>query len=392
MKDDNKDKKAEDILTDELLAEALIKGTLDRKLFREEELRFAEAISQATGSGKQNLESGQKNQLGNRISQSISNAKRKRTLIWMSSAAAVLILTGLTFIFQLDSRSDIRNYASGISLKADSEYTRLLLSGKKEIHIESQESQIKYSENGKEVKIDDRRKVEQQAERTNNQFNTVIVPYGKRTRITLSDNSTIHLNSGSKLIYPAKFDGDKREVYLEGEAVFEVKHDVTHPFCVITRDLEVKVLGTVFDLSAYNDDKTVNTVLESGSVELRYKGNSWLGFSKEIMVPGMLAVFDPAGKTISQTKVKTRNYMSWKDGFLVLENTTLETIVKQLSRYYNVSISFESPELAAETFSGDLDLQNSPVQVLDLIAETMDIEIMQVDHQIKIKKRLTAPL
>jgi hypothetical protein len=387
MMNSDKNKNAEDILSDESLVDQLVKGTLTDEEISAEEIGMAQDISRAAKPVHTSLSAEERDFLGDRINQRIRNEKKKRTLVWMGSAAVVLVLIGLTFIFQLADQSEIRNYALGISVKPDSEFTRLLLSGEKEIRIDSPQSRIEYSENGQEVKIDAQPKVEQQSTSNDHSFNTVIVPYGKRSQITLSDNSKVYLNSGSKLIYPAKFDPDKREVYLEGEAIFEVAHDISHPFYVITRSLEVKVLGTIFNLSAYNDDKTVNTVLENGLVELRYGSNSWLGFSKAKMVPGTLAMFDPAAKSIDQTKVNTENYTSWKDGYLVLEKNTLESIAKKLSRYYNVSIGFDNPELALETFSGDLDLRNSAIQVLELIAQTMDIEINQVDREIRIKNK-----
>lgn len=387
MKNSDKKNGAEDILSDDGLVENLLSGNIRSDQFPDEELSLAHGISRATGSQAFGLSTEQKDLLASRISQSINTSKKKRTLAWIGSAAAILVLIGLTFVFQLATQSDIRKYASGISVSSDSQFTRLLISGGKEIQIETQESRIEYSKNGEEVIVDAQPKVDQNGLQDASSFHTVIVPYGKRTRITLSDNSTIWLNSGSRLVYPATFDSDKREVYLEGEAMFEVDHDVKRPFYVLTRDIEVKVLGTVFNLCAYSDENTTNTVLESGSVELRYNGKSLLGLTKEKMIPGMLAAFSPENKTIEQTKVNTKDYTSWKDGYLVLEKNTLESIAKKLSRYYNVSIVFDSQELANETFSGDLDLRNSATQVLELIAEMTDIEITQVDHQIKIRKK-----
>jgi ferric-dicitrate binding protein FerR (iron transport regulator) len=289
----------------------------------------------------------------------------------------------------LQNQSDISDFASGISARSDSEFTQLMLSGKEIIQIDAQESKIAYSSNGKEVKIDAQDIINQSVEADVTSYNTVVVPYGKRTQITLSDNSTIWLNSGSKLVYPVRFADNKREVYLDGEAIFEVAPDKNHPFHVITHDMEVKVLGTVFDLCAYPDDSTVNTVLERGSVELIYKRGSLFGAKKEKMTPGMLAVYDLADETLVQKNVNTKDYTSWKDGYLVMEKKSLGSIAKKLSRYYNVSIEIESTELAEETFSGYLDLRNSASQVLSLISEMMDIELEQSDHLIKIRKKQT---
>ncbi len=387
--DNNQTKRAEDILSDDSLSESLITGEIQQNEFQEEELFLADRIHQTVSANRILFGADQKNLLDQRIIDSINSSKRNKNFAWVGSAASLLVLIGLTIFFQLNSRSGISDFASTIQVKSDSDYTQLMLSGKQVIQIDAQESKIAYSGNGKVIKIDAQEKVEQPVEADVISYNTVVVPYGKRTQITLSDSSTIWLNSGSKLVYPVHFADNKREVFLDGEAVFIVTPDKSHPFHVVTRDMEIKVLGTVFDLCAYSDDSTVNTVLERGSVELIYKQGSLFGPTKEKMVPGMLAAFDLADKTLIQKKVNTKDYTSWKDGYLVMEKNSLGSIAKKLSRYYNVSIEIESPELAGETFSGYLDLRNSATQVLSLISEMMDIELEQSDHLIKIRKKQT---
>lgn len=390
MKDDgNQKKRAEDILSDDSLSESLINGEIQKAGFQEEELFLADRIHRAVSASRIVFGEDQKNLLDRRIIDSINRSKRNKTFAWIGSAAALLVMVGLTIFFQLNSRSDIMDYAANITVNSGSENTQLMLSGKKVVQIDAQESKIAYSSNGKEVKIDKQEKIEQAVEADNTSFNTVVVPYGKRTQITLSDSSTIWLNSGSKLVYPVHFANNKREVFLDGEAIFEVSPDKNHPFHVVTTNMEIKVLGTVFDLCAYSDESTVNTVLEHGSVELIYKRGSLFGPTKEKMVPGMLAVYDLEDKTLVQKNVVTKNYTSWKDGYLVMEKNSLGSIAKKLSRYYNVPIEIESPELADETFSGYLDLRNSAAQVLSLISEMMDIELEQTDHLIKVRKKQT---
>ena len=105
------------------------------------------------------------------------------------------------------------------------------------------------------------------------------------------------------------------------------------------------------------------------------------------MVPGMLAVYNPENNVLVQSKVSTKNYTSWKDGYVILEKCPLSDIIKRLSRYYNISIKLEDKELANETFSGHLDLRNSAVQVLDVIAEMENIQIIRTDNEIKIRKK-----
>lgn len=388
MKEVDKQKsRAEDILSDDSLSESLINGEIEKSEFLKEELAMAIDIQQALSIGKLEMDQDQKNKLDQRIVDHINRVKRRKVFAWLGSAAALLVMFGLSFFFQLQNHSEIRDFASGISAKSSSEYTQLLIPGQKVIQIESQKSKIAYSSNGKEIKIDAQEEVEQSVELNDSSYNTVIVPYGKRTQVTLSDKSTIWLNSGSKLVYPVRFSNDQREVYLDGEAIFEVTPDKQSPFYVVTRDMEVKVLGTVFNLCAYHDDSTVNTILEHGSVEIIYNRHSILGSSREQMVPGMLAVYNPTEKSIIQTKVNAKDYTSWKDGYVILKKNTLGSIVKKLSRYYNVPIEFEDQDLTFETFSGQLDLRNSAVQVLELISEMIDIEMVQTNHSILVKRK-----
>lgn len=380
--------RAEDILTDDSLTGKLIEKKWRDEELQKEELELSRDILRVANAGRVNLNPDQKDLLDARIIQSIQGLKRKKRIAWFGSAAVVLALVGLTVFIQLQNESDIRNFALSNPTNTDSELTRLLLSENEEITIDTKESRIEYSATGNQIKIDVQRNVDQSTTVEENSYNTVIVPYGKRSQITLSDNSKVWLNSGSKLVYPVIFMAEKREVFLEGEAIFEVSHNENHPFFVLTRNLDVKVLGTVFNISAYSDDNTASAVLESGSVELIYTGNTLFGKRKEMMVPGMLAVYNPSEKSIIQTTVNTKYFTSWKDGYVVLEKSPLGSIVKKLSRYYNITIEFDNPELASETFSGYLDLRNSAVQVLELISEIIDIEVFQGDDKIKISKKL----
>jgi len=306
MKNNFLDRKAEDILTNDFLIEKLTKEELSENKYNNNELHIAKKIHRTFSEKRNTLEQTPKDLLGIRISQTILKYKRKKLIIRFSSAAVFFILIGVGTLFQMNKEPGIRTYAMDNQFGPVTENTRLILSGEKEIQINSTESKIEYNVNGNNIEIDTNHKIKQDAEGDEVVLNTVIVPYGKRTLITLSDNSKIWINSGSKLIYPAKFASDKREVYLDGEAIFEVSHNKNHPFYVVTRDMEVKVLGTVFNLSAYLDDNTTNTTLESGSVELKYKNNSYLSQSKVTMVPGMLAVYDPSQKKVKQIKVNLK--------------------------------------------------------------------------------------
>lgn len=380
--------KAEDILADSMMSDNLITGELQANPESENEFRLAKEIQQSIKSSKNELIAEQKLLLNQRVLVSIKIAKRRKAIIRISSAAVFLVIVGIVALFNINNESDILRYAKTESRPIDSENTKLVLSGQDEIEIVSKESKIEYSANGTIINIDEQTASGGPTSKDGNEFNTLIVPYGKRSRLTLPDNTVVWLNSGSKLIYPVKFGSEKREVYLEGEAMFNVNHDENHPFFVLTNNLDIKVLGTTFNISAYSDDTTVNTVLESGSVEIRYKSALFAIQNKEQMVPGMMAVYNTNEKSIVQTIVNTKDFTSWKDGYVILEKSTLGSIIKRLSRYYNVKIEFDNPELQTETFSGYLDLRDSAKKVLELISEMVDIEIIQDDNTIRIKKGL----
>ena len=346
---------------------------------------LADDITDVMNKQKETLAYQEKELLGERITWSILNFKRRNLIVRISAAAVLLVVIGISVVIETRTDSEISVYARNMQQVVGVSDTRLILSGKKEVLIKSNDSKIAYAGNGNEIKVDSG-VVRQDVEDGEMVYNTVIVPYGKRTQITLSDNSSVWLNSGSKLIYPAHFASNKREVYLDGEAIFEVSHNKQKPFHVVTHDVEVKVLGTVFGLSAYNDDKTTSTVLESGSVEMKELGQSIFNTSKATMVPGMMAVYSKEASEITQAKVDVKQYTSWRDGYISCEKQSLGDILKKISRYYNISIQVSDKSLENETFTGNLDLRNSATQVLAIIAEFINIKIENTNNQILITR------
>ncbi len=319
-----------------------------------------------------------KNFLKYRINTSINEyqdnvRKKRRRYIWMGAIAAAIVIAFLLNPYVIfDDNSDIKKYvkASDFDIEAEGGDIQLVLNNEEQVRISKEVSDIKYSSSGGEVNINNSKKVKQSSE---NDFNTIIVPYGKRTKLTLSDGTKVWLNSGSKLTYPVAFSNKKREVYLVGEGIFDVKHNTKKPFYVVTNEYDVKVLGTVFNVSSYTDDKYSSTALERGSVEIHYNGGSVFGKSRMKIAPGTLAVYDMKTKSMSSRKVDVRKYMSWRDGKFILKKQKLEGILKKLSRYYNIKIEITNSDLKQETFSGHLDLKDSIQEVLNNIKQTSDL-------------------
>ena len=192
----------------------------------------------------------------------------------------------------------------------------------------------------------------------------VIIPYGKRSEIILADGTKIWLNAGSTLSYPVRFTGNSREVYLSGEAFFEVSSDRSKPFYVITGDLRIKVTGTRFNVTSYNDDIVTQAVLVEGRIEAAK--NRLFGRSVELS-PGERIVYDRKENKMKKDKVDTELYTSWVNGYLILENEPVEEIFKKLERYYDKKIVVEG--LSGQyRFTGKLNLAEDLEKVLKNVA------------------------
>lgn len=214
-------------------------------------------------------------------------------------------------------------------------------------------------------------------------MNQVIIPYGKRSQITLADGTQIWLNSGSQLIYPATFEKGSREVYLTGEAYFDVTPDPSRPFYVITQDLKVRVLGTRFNVSSYHDDPSTQTVLVSGKVSVGRNRN----FSKPVeLVPGERILYKRSDQALVKDKVEINRYVSWIDGYMIFENEPVSELFKKLGRFYNSKIIIEQG-IENITFSGKLDLACDLQKVFENIAFSSPIEITNMNEVFTIKPK-----
>lgn len=158
---------------------------------------------------------------------------------------------------------------------------------------------------------------------------------GTITRYELPDKSVVWLNAGSKLRYPLHFTSEKREVDLEGEAYFEVKSDLNHPFYVNTsQGLQVYVYGTRFNVCAYADDSSIETTLERGKVNVILPYDS----SEIVLLPGEGVWYNVEKRKIIKSKVDVYEKTAWKDGKIIFRKATVEKIFARLSRHFNVDI------------------------------------------------------
>lgn len=188
------------------------------------------------------------------------------------------------------------------------------------------------------------------------QYAEVEVKYGQTGHLVLFDGTEVWLNSGSKFKYPDRFNKDERSVFIEGEAFFKVTKNKDLPFKVKTGELEVEVLGTEFNVTAYPGESCQSIVLVEGKVKL----NSMNGSSLGELTPGQRAVMTQGKASIQIQKADPYFYTSWKDGIVVFNDEKLRDIAKKLERWYNVEIKFEQENFKDFKFTGTI-LRNKPI-------------------------------
>ena len=250
----------------------------------------------------------------------------------------------------------------------------IVLSDGSQISLEKQMSEISYSKNGNQLIVNNDT-INQKSGTEKEMINKVIIPYGKKSMIVLSDGTRIWLNAGSQLIYPTAFTKKNRQVKLVGEAFFDVAKDPEKPFVVLTNEVSVQVLGTRFDISAYPEDKLIQTILEEGKVSLKYSGKGTLNQDYSIdMIPNQMVEVNLITGEAKNKWVDVSKYVSWKDGMLEFEKVDLIRALKQVERFYNVNIHLADPMIGTYKLSGKLDLKDEPEEVLNVLKLTMPID------------------
>lgn len=216
-------------------------------------------------------------------------------------------------------------------------------------------------------------------------FNELQIPNGKVFNLELSDGTVVNLNSGTKIRYPVKFlKGKKREVYIDGEAFFDVAKDKTHPFIVNADDVAITVLGTKFNVSSYQNDSEIITVLVEGSVNMT---NTIASENNLVLKPGMKGSWHKSEQSINMDKVDTNHYVGWIKGELIFRNSTFSTMAKTLERKYNVSIVNKNKILAEKVFTANF---NTNIESIEEVLKVIN-EITPINYKIKGTQILILP-
>lgn len=208
------------------------------------------------------------------------------------------------------------------------------------------------------------------------EYVTIIVPKGKRSTIKFSDGSVAHINSGSKLIYPKIFGQKSRDIVLDGEIYIDVAKDEEKPFYVRTKEFDIAVLGTQFNVNAYSEDNSNSVVLVKGSVMVQ------TGDKNSNLSPNQGFFINDGQSRIKNVDVYS--YICWKNGILKLQEESFNNLLKKLSRYYGIEIQ-TTRNFDNVVFDGSLNLQDSLEDVLRILSISKAFTYNKVGNKIQIE-------
>lgn len=296
------------------------------------------------------------------------------SILKYAAVGIFFIVTGVLIFLNQKPDSFIQNaerlLAGSSTVSGNSEL--VLFNGEK-ITIDSRLSFIEQLNNGNMV-IDSKDTILVK-DINETQLNQLIVPEGKNSVIKLADGSLVHINAGSKFVFPSVFYKNKRQVYLTGEGFFEVKHQSDIPFVASTNKLDIEVLGTKFNLSSYPAENSIETVLLEGKVKVKESGGNFSA-NEKFLNPMQKAVFNKTGNEILVSDVEDEEYVTWYKGYLSFKSKDLASIVKKLERHYDVEIKLNSPELNSKAISGKLKLQQEEIDtVIQVLANTASLSM-----------------
>ena len=288
---------------------------------------------------------------------------RQRILVWVRYAAAALVPLGLAFWFLIGRQPKAPRQVAVAPILPGTYKARLILDDGRQVALDSATHVRMRELPGVEVKAENNvlvytngdTIVEKQVK-----YNTLEIPRGGEYALQLADGTRVWLNAGTSLRYPVVFSGQERRVELRGEGYFEVAKDSASPFVVSVNGVDVRVLGTSFNVSAYSDE--VVTTLVEGKVLMRSQADS------VVLVPDRQGVWD--GKRMTVKRVDARNYALWREGVFFFEDMPLEDILDALARWYDVHVFYQNAELKMMRFSVEIKRYEHIDTILRRIAET----------------------
>ena len=375
----------------QLIAEELT-GTIDEKdrvvlaRWLDEDERHREEYADILESLKTGNEAWKDQERGRQLMESRWGAVKSHTVqktgrwITWSKYAAVIVLFVSIGIFGLvnEEKQEVEN-GTVAQIEHGSMKAQLVLANGKKVDLRPETSlQLEEVGGTRILTSDDRVKYSGKdslaGQLAEVKYNTLIVPRGGEFSLELADGTRVWLNAESRLRYPVAFTGKERKVEMEGEVYFEVAKNKEKPFIVTVNGVDIRVLGTSFNVSAYQED--VVTTLVEGKVQLK-KGNEQV-----ILSPNQQAIWSDDEFRVKQ--VDARNYVLWKEGIFYFEDVDLETILDDMARWYNVNVFYMNPALKEMKFSVEIRRYGDINEILRRIGQTKRVKFEIKDRTINV--------
>jgi len=307
-----------------------------------------------------------------------------RRIVRYSLAACLLVSVAMGALFLLKTEDQPAENNLSVVIEPGNRSALLQLSDGRILEIDGNSSRQIHEADQTLIDIDGEKAVFLPSGQTTSQeitISTLQVPAGKEFSLVLSDGTQVWLNSGSCLTFPTVFGGDVRAVELSGEAYFEVSKDADKPFVVTCGQQTITVLGTSFNLSAYDEDSLIETTLLSGSVKLQAP------FGERVLFPGQQLRFDRKDGSVSICTVNAELYSAWTKGMFVFFDEPVSSICRKLSRWYEVEIEASDPALDDVRYSGMIDRNSTFNKIADLMASTNEVFFVEKNGKVIAKKK-----
>lgn len=355
----------------------IIYGKKEIKDASQEEMRAISQINNIVNSTEPNYQ-----ELWNNIQRKKDRKKSTISLrLSLQIAATIAVLVGLSSWFihiQNDNKQQLTITSSNTTSPAINTKIKLTLANGHQIDLSKTKKIIK---DGNNLITNINNGLAYKTNNSNKQnkleYNTLETSAGINYQLNLSDGTKIWLNAKSKVSYPIAFIGKERCVLLEGEAYFEVKSDPQHPFIVKVKDIEVKATGTQFNINSYSIKKGIQTTLIHGKVQVIN------GQNKITLSPGQQAINIASNNDVLE--VDTYKYTSWRYGKYIFENTTLEDIIAQLERWYDIAVIYENTSCKEIKFTGMIDKNLPLTETFKILEKMEDIHFDIKDKTVVIK-------
>lgn len=315
--------------------------------------------------------------------------RRRKILRWTLSAAASVAVLVAVYFFVPKIEVDENTLVETECLVGRKPAELILASGERVIlgsniqDIASEDGKIIATDSCKHLSYRDVEREDMMAEKIP-EYNTIQVPGGADYVVELADGTKVHLNCESELRYPVRFVGEERRVYLDGEAYFDVVKSVERPFIVETKQMQIEVTGTQFDVKAYAEDATMQTTLIEGGVKVCAYGKE---SEPVVLTPSQQYVLDVQTGQEEVKQVDVQLYIGWVEGMFVFKNQRLEDVMTMLARWYSVDVFYMSESVKDIRLSANLKRYDNIDSTLDVIQGTNKIDFMRNDNVVIVMKK-----